>query len=350
MPVQMDNTDKKLLTEIQREFPLAHDPYEIMGRKIGTTAEEALNRVKRLKEEQVIRQISAIFDTRSLGYKSTLVAMKFPVERLDEASEIINSHPGVSHNYRRSHDYNMWFTIAVPPHESLEAHIHKLGELAGAINTLILPTLKLFKIGVKLDMTGEGLKGEEEGEMYTGEKQKVGEKQFTEKELAFINAFQEDFPMDLHPYQRIAESSGLSEDELMSMAKQWIESGLVRRCAGILHHRKAGFVANAMVVWQIPEERLKEVAPKLASYMQVSHCYQRPIYPDFKFNVYTMIHGKTAKDCEMVVSDMETKVGQFEHQYLYSTKEYKKIRLKYFTPELHQWWTKANGKTVVMVK
>ena len=338
----LDYIDKKLLTELQKEFPLVHNPFRVLRNKVGITAEETYQRTKRLKEEKIIRQISAIFDTRSLGYKSSLVAMKIPVDILEQSAEIINQHPGVSHNYKRSHDYNLWFTIAVPPNETLEDHIEKLGELAGAEDTLILPTLKLFKIGVKLDMTGEGLKGEDEGETYSGEKQKLGGKQFSEKEIKFIVAMQEDFPLDLHPYEKIAESCGYTEEELLRQARYFQEQGYIRRCAGILHHQKAGFIANAMVVWQIPEDRVKEVAPKLAAYSQVSHCYLRPGYPVFPYNIYTMIHGKSAQDCEAVIEDMENKVGQFPHQYLYSTKEYKKIRLKFFTPELHEWWTKTN--------
>ena len=103
----------------------------------------------------MLRQLSAIFDTRALGYGSALVAAKIDPARIDEAAAVISAHPGVSHNYKRNHAYNLWYTIAVPPGDSLEQHIDALHRESGALVTRRLPTLKLYKIGVKLDMTGK---------------------------------------------------------------------------------------------------------------------------------------------------------------------------------------------------
>ena len=111
-------------------------------------------RVARVKELGVLRQLSAIFDTRALGYGSALVAAKIDPDRVDEAAAVISAHPGVSHNYKRNHAYNLWYTIAVPPGDSLEEHVDVLHRESGALVTRKLPTLKLYKIGVKLDMTG----------------------------------------------------------------------------------------------------------------------------------------------------------------------------------------------------
>ena len=103
----------------------------------------------------MLRQVSPIFDTKALGYTSSLVAMRVSEDKLAAAAEVVNAHPGVSHNYRRTHEFNMWFTIAVPAGSDLQAHVDALHALAGAESTRMLPTLRLFKIGVTLDMTGE---------------------------------------------------------------------------------------------------------------------------------------------------------------------------------------------------
>src|SRR3989338_4537041 len=115
-----DDVDKALLTEVQKRFPVDHRPFQILGEKLGISEQECLARVARLKETRVIRQLSAIFDTRALGYQGTLAAMRVDAARVDEAAEVVNRHPGVSHNYRRNDPFNIWFTIAVPPSDSLE--------------------------------------------------------------------------------------------------------------------------------------------------------------------------------------------------------------------------------------
>ena len=245
----MDDLDRKILTEIQKDFPRVSNPFDSLGQKIGISGEEALSRVKKFKEEKILRQISAIFDTRSLGYQSTLVAMKFSNDQLDRGAEIINRHPGVSHNYRRNDAYNLWFTVAVPPNHSLEKTVQKLHELSGARNTLILPTLKLFKIGVKLDLTGTNSDAMESKEdIYDESKRRKTTPELTQEHIKAIRILQEDIPLVDRPYEAIAKSSGFSETRLFELMDFFESKGYFRRFAGILHHRQAGFSANPMVV------------------------------------------------------------------------------------------------------
>src|SRR3712207_8173266 len=150
----MDSTDREILNRIQREVPLEREPFEAIGRDLGIAGDEVIRRIESLKRGRVIRQISAIFDTRVLGYESSLVAAKIPAHRLSEGAKAINSHPGVSHNYARNNEFNLWYTVAVPPASrlGLEGTVDVLHRISGAEKTRILPTLKLFKIGVTLDM------------------------------------------------------------------------------------------------------------------------------------------------------------------------------------------------------
>ena len=341
----MDDLDRKILTEIQKEFPRVSEPFEVLGQRVGISGSEALKRIKKLKEEQILRQISAIFDTKSLGYKSTLVAMKFSADQLDRGAEIINQHPGVSHNYRRNDAYNLWFTVAVPPADSIEKTVARLHELSGAQNTLILPTLKLFKIGVKLDLTGKDSdKLDSKEDIYDESRRRKAPPELTEEHIEAIRALQEDIPLVERPYQAISESSGFSEERLFELMTFFESKGYFRRFAGILHHRKAGFNANAMVVWNITDEKQDEVGEIMARFPQVSHCYKRPVFSDWPYALYTMIHAPKAEDCDKIVQKIVQATGDWPRKNLYSTKEYKKIRLKYFTKELDEWWERI-GQT-----
>jgi len=156
---QLDIVDRRLLDLLQRDFPLTARPFAAIGERLGLPEEEVLARVRCLKgpdKGRLIRQISAIFDTSALGYKSTLVAMQAPPDEVERAAAAINRHPGVSHNYQRDHTWNLWFTLAVPPDEALETAVQALADEAGSYPYRLLPALRVFKIGVQLDMEGPG--------------------------------------------------------------------------------------------------------------------------------------------------------------------------------------------------
>ena len=196
-----DDVDKALLTEIQKSFPIDHRPFQTLGEKLGISEQACLERITRLKSTQVIRQLSAIFDTRSLGYQSTLAAMKVDPARVDEAAEIVNQHPGVSHNYKRNDIFNIWFTDAVPPMDSLERTVQALHELARAEETIILPTLRLYKIGVKLDLTGQESALENPEDIYDEQRRMAAKPPLTEQDIRFIRILQEDLPLLELPFR-----------------------------------------------------------------------------------------------------------------------------------------------------
>ena len=155
--VPLDETDKRLLNLMQGSFPLAERPYAEVARAADLTESEVLRRTRRLLDERIIREVTPIFDTRVLGYSSMLVAAKVDAEHPWRAAKIINSHPGVSHNYLRDHDFNLWFTIAVEPGSrlGLQGTLDVMAERTGAESIRQLPTLKLFKIRMDLEMEGD---------------------------------------------------------------------------------------------------------------------------------------------------------------------------------------------------
>jgi len=262
----MDVLDRRLLNELQEGIELVERPYQALADKLGTTEEEVLNRVRALKGD-VIRQISAIFDTRSLGYKSSLVAAKIPEERIDQAARVINEHPGVSHNYKRNHAYNLWFTIAVPPNSrlGLEKTVELLGKMAEAEQVRLMPTLKLFKIGVQLDMTGqEDMSKAKAKPAYGYEERTKAAQTVSDFDIAVIRELQKDLSVEPRPFDALAENIGVSTEELLRAGRELLERKQMRRFAAVLYHRKAGFRFNGMGVWAVPEEKADEIGMKMA--------------------------------------------------------------------------------------
>ena len=331
----MDLPDRSILNIIQSSFPLVEGPFEAIGKDLNITEEEVLQRIGRLKKRNVVRQISAIFDTRKLGYKTTLVAMRYPSEKLSAGAHSINKHPGVSHNYARNGYFNLWFTLAVPPNESLEQTIEDMARRTQAEDYRIMPTIRFFKIGVNFDMVKE--KGAAydyySPDGYNSSKADDEWKRVepvTGFEIEAIKELQEDISLKSRPFDGMARRLGISTKELFGIAKSLQERGIMRRYSAVLHHRRAGFSANAMVVWQVPPERSEEVGKIMASSPWVTHCYERPTFPDWPYTHFTMIHATSKEQCEEVASDISTETGITDYQTLYSTREYKKTRVRYF--------------------
>ncbi|SHE48100.1 transcriptional regulator, AsnC family [Seinonella peptonophila] len=335
----MNELDKMLLNRLQAGIELVPNPFQVLAEQLEIDESTVIERVKALKGDP-IRQISAIFDTRTLGYKSSLVAAKIPEERLDEAAAMINDHPGVTHNYKRNHAFNLWFTIAVPPNSriGLERTVELLGELAQVESIRLMPTLKLFKIGVQLDMTGkeDGTKAKAKP-TYNEEDRQKADKVLTEFDIAVIRELQRDLPITSRPFAESAARLGIQEEELLEAGRKMIERKQMRRFSAVLNHRKAGFRFNGMGVWAVPEDQVDLIGQQMASFKAVSHCYLRPTYSDWPYNIFTMVHGRSLEECENILQAIEDETKVTNRITLYSTKEYKKTRLQYFTPEMDQW-------------
>ncbi|MGI0082701.1 MAG: Lrp/AsnC family transcriptional regulator [Nitrosopumilaceae archaeon] len=324
----MDSLDKEILNEIQWTFPLVPQPYEEIAKKFGISENELIQRLVALKKNGVIRQLSAIFDTRRLGYKSALIAMAIELEKLDYVANQVNRHPGVSHNYERNHEYNLWFTLAVPPGTDLKTEVNKFSKLSGIKKIRLLPTIKLFKIGVKLDMIEENAPEIKP----TEEKKKIRNVNFvvTEEDKEYIRELQKDLEIVNRPFLKSAQKLGMTEEQLLEKAKYYEEIGVMRRFAAILRHRDAGFVANGMIVWKVPTERIEEVGEKLGAFPQISHCYQRPVYQDWPYNVFSMVHCRSVGDAEKMAKEIQKHINVDEYKILFSSREFKKTRVEYF--------------------
>jgi siroheme decarboxylase len=335
--IPLDEFDKRLLNLMQGSFPIAPRPYAEVAQLAGVAEEQVLTRVQELLDERIIRQVTPIFDTRALGYSSMLVAAKVDPENPWRAATIINAHPGVSHNYLRNHEFNIWFTIATEPDSplGLEKTLEVLAEIAGAESIRQLPTLKLFKIRMDLEMEGgtDALsKSAEAAEPAETERQP-----YDERDIAVIRALQGDLPVISEPYVPAARELGMAVPELLAHLEQMQQRRLLRRVAAILYHRRAGFSANGMGVWKVPDDRIMELGPRMAAFRGISHCYQRPTYQDWPYSVFTMAHGRSKEECDAILTSISEQTGIDERATLYSSTEFKKIRLLYFTDEYRAW-------------
>ena len=321
-------SDKELLNEIQWTFPLVTRPFDAIAKKFDTTPEIIKEKLNNLKEIGVLRQLSAIFDTRKLGYTSSLVAMEIEHDQLEHVASQINRHPGVSHNYERDHQFNLWFTLAVPPGADLNSELEKFNVLKGIKKVRMLPTLQLFKIGVKLDMVDD----KKHEVAPTEEKKEIKNIKFepTEDDKDFIRELQKDMEIIDEPFVKAANNLGITEDELFSKMKHYESLGVLRRFAAILRHRQVGFTANGMIVWKVPEDRITSVGETLGSFPQVSHCYERPTYDDWPYNVFSMIHCKTHDEAYDVAKTIQNQIDVNEYKILFSSREFKKTRVEYF--------------------
>lgn len=326
--MDLDKLDRQILNEIQWTFPLVERPYHELASRFGIGPEQMMGRLRRLKEGGILRQLSAIFDTRKLGYQSSLVAMDVEPAALERVAAKVSEHPGVSHNYERRNDFNLWFTIAVPPGASVEQELEKFSALPGVRRARMLPTLRLFKIGVKLEMVDGEKRAVRPTERGAGGPTPVFSP--TERDKEFVRHLQRDLEITDEPFRAYSESLGMGAGEIFDQLRRYQEMGVLRRFAAILRHRDAGFTANGMIVWKVPEERVEEVGSQLGSFPQVSHCYQRPTYPDWPYNVFSMIHCKTVGEAREVASQIEAHVGVSEYDILFSSREFKKSRVEYF--------------------
>ena len=324
----LGESDKELLNEIQWTFPLVTRPFDAIAKKFDTTPEIIKKTLKNLKEIGVLRQLSAIFDTRKLGYTSSLVAMEIEHDELDHVASQINRHPGVSHNYERDHEFNLWFTLAVPPGADLNDELKKFNVLKGIKKVRMLPTLQLFKIGVKLDLVDDKKHDIAPSE----EKKEIKNIEFkpTEQDKDFIRELQKDMEIIDEPFVKAAKNLGITEDEVFAKMKHYEDVGVMRRFAAILRHRQVGFTANGMIVWKVPEDRITSVGETLGSFPQVSHCYERPTYDDWPYNVFSMIHCKTHDEAYDVAKTIQNQINVSEYKILFSSREFKKTRVEYF--------------------
>lgn len=157
---------------------------------------------------------------------------------------------------------------------------------------------------------------------------------WSEKEIALIRRCQENIPLTQDPFGDIARELEVDEEWVYDTLRCWRKRNILRRFTAILYHQNAGYTANGMSVWEVPESRIEEVGQKMATFSEVSHCYHRPPLPDWTYNLYAMLHGKSKVEVEQIAAKISREVGIDKYVILFSVQEFKKSSMKYFMPEI----------------
>lgn len=321
---EFDQRDRELLNVLQNEVPLISTPFAVIGQRIDMSEKEVIKRADRLTREGTIKQISGVFDSRAMGYKSCLVAAKVDPDDIERAAAVVSSHPGVSQNYRRNHEFNLWFTIAVPPSSKfgLERTIDILGEQARWKVARMMPTLRHFK-HPESDSDPSNDPG--------------SESTLREDEIEVVRLLQKDLPLQPRPFEVLTRGTTLDAEKVLELARVFLKNQQMRKFAAAVVPRKGAFTASVMGVWSVPEKKVDSVGAELAQHRSVSQCYLRPTFEDWPYNVFTTVHGRSVDECEAVLRELSESVAITEMRALFPTKEFKRSRVSFFSPENDLW-------------
>ena len=321
----IDHNDRKLLSLLQTGFPLTREPYVDLGLKLGITADEVIDHIRNLKVKKIVRLISPVLEARKLGYQSTLVAMKITGNRIDRAEQFLTRHEGVSHGYEREHDFNIWITLSLPYEADLRSELQILSSHTGAEAIITLPALKVFKLRTSFGLDEDSLA---EADITTvSTLPQMADLSTTDRLI--INALQHDLPLTADPFAPLAKRLDMSIDTLLQHCRSLLQREVIRRYGASINHYNAGYRANAMTCWIVPPGKVDSIGHKVASFRQVSHCYERKPNPPWRYNLFAMIHSQSKTGCRQIADKISADIDLSDHAVLFSTKEFKKTRITY---------------------
>lgn len=296
----LDAIDKALIDSFQRDFPLSSMPFQRVGAEIGINAETALSRVRRLIDVGVLSRLGAVLRPNRVG-ASTLAAVAAPQERLEAVAEIINAEPGVNHNYEREHALNLWFVVTGRTQDAVAATLTRIEHRTG-LPVLDFPMLRAFHIDLGFPVFGGACK--------TRVSTPLIEVTASPDDLLLLTAIEDGLPLAQRPFLQVARWLEWPEAKVLSRLDVLIHAGLIVRFGLIVKHRALGFHANAMLVWDIDDDALVETANRIAAQPSVTLCYQRPRRPPtWRYNLYSMIHGRDRETVMAEVDALVAKVG-----------------------------------------
>jgi DNA-binding Lrp family transcriptional regulator len=327
--------ENEVIRAVQHQVPFTPRPYAEIGRLVDLPESQVIELLQKWLDHGKLREISAILEGSALGYESALVAGRVPEGDLERVVPILNAHPTITHNYLRDHDYNLWFTIAAPQEIGLDAMVAALERLT-RVDLQMLRRRETFKIGVNFDLRTRQ-NHTEAAPLATGKPIEL-----SEQTRALFRVLQTPAPIAERPFAELARRCGTDEERLLAFGQRHL-GGAMRRYVGTLRHKRLGVSANAMIVWNVPEQHLSEAGQRLAQAPEVSHCYSRNSIEGFPYTLYSMVHGPDLDACREVAARLSGALRAADYQLLVSLEEFKKARLRYFLPELDDWW-RAHGE------
>ncbi len=319
MMLKSSALEQRLLNDFQHNFPLCSRPFHAVGETLGCTEETALVAYRQFQEQAIVSRIGPVFASGRVG-QSTLAAMAVPEEDLARVAPLISAYPEVNHNYRRENFYNLWFVVTASDQAHLDAVFLQMAR-SHAYPLIILPMEASFHIDLGFDFLGGSKKWG-----HPAPEKAPTRLTLSEQERLTLAGLQQGIPFVSRPYHRLAEDMGLTEAELLTVLRRWLDQGVLKRFGVVLHHAGLGYVANAMCVWDVPDDQLPVLGPLLGQEAGVTLCYQRRrALPDWPYNLYCMIHGKAREEVVALRASIGAKLGLdlWPHEILFSVRQYK---------------------------
>ena len=338
VPEAVDAVDFRLLNEWQRDFPLVPRPFARIGDVVGCTEAEVIGAYRRLAAQGLVSRIGAVFAPRRLG-ASALAALAAPPERLEAVAERINREPGINHNYQREHVFNLWFVITAASEVQLHAVVAGIERDTGCA-VIVLPLEEEFHIDLGFDLRDDGKGG---GHLPA---RRHGARAATEPialpgssacgldagERCLIEALQGGLALEAQPFARLAQRVDASEGEVIEAVRRWVDGGLIRRFGVVVRHHELGLGANAMCVWDIPDDEVSALGRQLAREPAVTLCYRRTrVPPEWPYNLFCMIHGSAREEVLAARDALAGRLGldRFPHAVLFSCRRFKQTGARY---------------------
>jgi len=336
--VNISQLQQDIINNSQKGFPLTRQPYKTIADQLAhvniTTSEiKVFQAINDLNNVEVLSRVGPVFDHKRAG-ASTLAALAVPPKDLDKIAGIVNQFEQVNHNYGREHDYNLWFVVTASDMVALNSTLANI-ELLTGLPVLVLPMEASYHIDLafSINVTGkESPTSNQKNNKVTNQICNTATSLTKLEKIALRGAIEKGLPTHLTPYKIIAEQLALTEQQVLMQISLWQEEGLIRRFGLVIKHRKLGYDANAMVVWNIPNDEMDNVAQRLAKCAPVSLCYQRPRrLPDWPYNLFCMIHGTDRTLVLQQISKITEQLGleSIQKDVLFSFKAYKQHGARY---------------------
>ncbi|MBF0380825.1 MAG: Lrp/AsnC family transcriptional regulator [Magnetococcales bacterium] len=331
--ITIDAISRSIINSLQIGFPLSQRPFADVAAGLDISEFILITRLQSMLSHGFLTRFGPLFNAEQMGGGLTLAAIAVGDDEFDKMADIVNAMPEVAHNYARDHTLNMWFVLATETADGIQASVDKIEKQTGH-KVFNLPKLEEYRLGFKLKL------GKDDSidtvPLEVSSYLKVGEDsdlEPTKEERAIITATQEGLPLIPNPYEDVANSLGMTEQQLINHLTKMLERGWIRRIGVVPNHIRLGLKGNGMSVWNIPDDRIKAVGEKISTLGYVSHCYKRPRdLPEWAYNLFVMVHGRDRSIVSERVDDIAKMLGDDNrgHEILYSSKILKKsgMRLK----------------------
>jgi len=327
--LRLTKFQKQLCNELQDGLPICAEPFDDLAKYLGTDEKTLLQGIEQLKKQGVIRRICALINYRALGLISTLVAAHIPQDNLQEVAQAVNSLENVSHNYRRHHHYNLWFTLQAQSSQQIEV---MLSNLSGrfAVDFHSLPVERVFKLDVRFDAESGASAGGAAGGLLQDVAQvpKCETVELNENQKRILSKLQDELCLTSKPFAFLCRE-GLNEEDVLRIINELIDRGVIRRIAAVVDHRKLGFTANVLFAGEVPQDKIIEAGERLARFGIVSHCYERRTFENWPYNLFAMMHARSMGEIQHVINKYTEAEKIDSFQLLPTAAELKKQPVKH---------------------